>query len=97
MPLSEDRASVNISLVECAAAAIPRGTAGRRRGMAENIEHRGYTVALLRGQGGWRLYIRPPTAAMTRAELPPTLSREEAITEAKRLVDDAIAAARARR
>lgn len=65
--------------------------------MAENIEHKGYTVALLRGGSAWRVYIRPPTTAMTRAELPATLSREEAIAAAKRLVEDAIAAAAAAR
>jgi hypothetical protein len=65
--------------------------------MAENIEHKGYTIALLGGAQGWRIYIRPPSAAMVRAELPATLSRDEAVAEATRLVEEAIAASRAAR
>jgi hypothetical protein len=67
--------------------------------MAESIEHKGYTIALMRSAGGgaWRVYIRPPTAAMTRAELPATLSRDEAVAAATRLVEDDIAAQRAAR
>ena len=65
--------------------------------MAESIEHKGYTIALLGGTGGWRVYIRPPTAAMIRAELPATLNREEAVAAATRLVEAAIAAAPAAR
>jgi hypothetical protein len=61
--------------------------------MAESIEHKGYTIALLRRAAGWRLYIRPPDAAMIRAELPATLSREQAIERATSLVEEAIAAA----
>lgn len=61
--------------------------------MAESIEHKGYTIALLRITGGWRVYIRPPSAPMSRTELPATLSRDEAVAAATRLVDDAIAAA----
>ena len=65
--------------------------------MAESIEHKGYTIALLGGAGGWRVYIRPPTAAMMRAELPATLSREQAIAAATRLVEETIAATRSAR
>ncbi len=65
--------------------------------MAESIEHKGYTIALLGGAGGWRVYIRPPAAAMMRAELPATLSREQAIAAATRLVEEAIAATRSAR
>ncbi|MGO8918301.1 MAG: hypothetical protein ACLQJR_20570 [Stellaceae bacterium] len=61
--------------------------------MAESIEHKGYTITLLHRAPGWRIYIRPPDAAMTRAELTEALSREQAIAAATRLVEDAIAAA----
>jgi hypothetical protein len=85
--LSQRRPGVNIVL-------SARRSGGGARGMAESIEHKGYTIALLGGAGGWRVYIRPPTAAMMRAELPATLSREQAIAAATHLVDEAIAAAR---
>ncbi len=62
--------------------------------MAESIEHKGYTITLLHRAPGWRVYIRPPDAGMTRAELRDALSREQAIAAATRLVEDAIAAAR---
>jgi hypothetical protein len=62
--------------------------------MADSIEHKGYTITLLHRPPGWRIYIRPPDAAMTRAELPDALSRDEAIAAATRLVEDAIAASR---
>ncbi|HXZ01454.1 MAG TPA: hypothetical protein VEI03_15775 [Stellaceae bacterium] len=61
--------------------------------MAESIEHRGYTIALLQRAGGWRVYIRPPDAGMTHKELPPALTRDQAVAAAIRLVEDAIAAA----
>lgn len=61
--------------------------------MAESIEHKGYTIALLHRAAGWRVYIRPPTARMTRAELPPALTRDQAVAAAIGLVEDAIAAA----
>jgi hypothetical protein len=65
--------------------------------MAENIEHKGYTIALLGGATGWRIYIRPPSAAMVRTELPAGFSRDQAIAEATRLVEEAIAASRSAR
>ena len=64
--------------------------------MAESIEHKGYTIALLRGPAGWRVYIRPPYAPMKRTELPGELSRDEAVAAATRLVDDAVAASPSR-
>jgi len=50
--------------------------------MAESIEHRGYTIALLQRAGGWRVYIRPPDAGMTHKELPPALTRDQAVAAA---------------
>lgn len=65
--------------------------------MAEGIEHRGHTIMLLKGEAGWRVYIRPPDAPMQRSEFPASLSRDEVIAEATRLIDEAAAAARSPR
>jgi hypothetical protein len=60
--------------------------------MTENIEHRRHTIIVLRRAAGWRVYIRPPDAPMRRAEFGATLSREQVIAEATRLIDEAEAA-----
>lgn len=62
--------------------------------MTESIEHKGYTITLLKRTPGWRIYIRPPDAPMTRAELRDELSRDDALAAATRLVEEAIAASR---
>jgi len=104
MSLSGGRVNGNIILIELL---LPRSRAppdaggpgrgngrdGHRR-MAESIEHKGYSIILLRRAPGWRIYIRPPDAAMTRAEVREALSREQALAAATRLVEDAIAASR---
>jgi hypothetical protein len=60
--------------------------------MGEGTDYKGYTIVVLRGSGGWRVYIRPPDAAMTRHEFPETLAEDAVIAEAKRLIDDRPAA-----
>ncbi len=61
--------------------------------MAEGIEHKGHDIAVLRRTGGWRVYIRPPDAPMTRADFPDALSRDEVIAQAIALIDQTLAAA----
>jgi hypothetical protein len=60
--------------------------------MAEATEYKGYTIIAMRGSGGWRVYIRPPDAAMTRRAFPESLAEDAVIVEAKRLIDDMAAA-----
>jgi hypothetical protein len=60
--------------------------------MAERTDYKGCTIMVRRGSGGWRVYIRPPDAAMTRHEFPESLAEDAVIAEAKRLIDDRAAA-----
>jgi hypothetical protein len=65
--------------------------------MAEGIEHKGHTIVLLQREAGWRVYIRPPDAPMVRAEFPASLSREQVVAEARRLIEESAAASRSPR
>jgi hypothetical protein len=60
--------------------------------MTEGTQYKGHTIIAMHGSGGWRVYIRPPDAAMTRREFPESLSEDAVIVEAKRLIDDMAAA-----
>jgi hypothetical protein len=60
--------------------------------MTDGTEYKGYTIVALHRTAGWRVYIRPPDAAMTRREFPESLAQDAVIAEAKRLIDDMAAA-----
>jgi hypothetical protein len=65
--------------------------------MTDRIEHKGYTIVVLRRSGGWRVYIRPPNRSMTRHEFPESLSADAVVAAAKRIIDEMAAAAEAAR
>jgi hypothetical protein len=62
--------------------------------MTDGTEYKGFTIVALRRTTGWRVYIRPPNAAMTRREFPESLAQDAVIAEAKRLIDEMVAAAK---
>jgi hypothetical protein len=66
--------------------------------MAEGTQYKDHTILLIGRRGGvWRVYIRPPDAPMRRAEFPDSLSQDQVVAEARRLVDEWLAARPARR
>jgi hypothetical protein len=70
-------------------AGVTPGDSGQ---MTDGTEYKGYTIVAMRGAGPWRVYIRPPNAAMTRHEFPASLVGDAVIAEAKRLIDEMVAA-----
>ena len=70
----------------------PGATPGDSGQMAEGTDYKGYAIIAMRRSSGWRVYIRPPDAAMTRREFPESLDEDAVVVEAKRLIDDMAAA-----
>jgi hypothetical protein len=65
--------------------------------MTDAIEHKGYTIIVMRRSGGWRVYIRPPHHSMTRREFPESLSEDAVVAAAKLAIDEMAASVEAAR